>query len=222
MISKLKFKSGTLKTRIRLDKVGGGIHKEVANAIGVNVAMGNPASLLTSTGQFSVSGWFKRNGNGGKNNGTHVLAASRSGWSSGNGFLLLQEQGKYVEVAASGSHQWTSGSYKLEDGVWAHVAFSYEKDVAIKSYFDGDADQTKTSPGNLVSSVATWTFGSYANAGSNDSFIGDMDELRIFDGVATGDWIKAEHDSVANSSFLVYGEVQDVGPAVPASTVFFY
>ena len=47
-----------------------------------------------------------------------------------------------------------------------------------------------------------------------------MDELRIFDGVASGDWIKAEHDSVANASFLAYGAVRDIGS--PALTVFFY
>ena len=206
-------------------RIGGGFRKSTGNAVAVNVAMGTTASSTTleDTGKFSVSGWFKRNGNGGSsNNGTHVLAASRPKWDSGDGFLLLQEKGQYIDVAAKSSHQWDSGSYTLANQTWGHVAFSYEKDVAIKSYFDGNPDQTKTSPGNLVSSGGTWTFGSYANTGSNDSFIGDMDELRIFDGVASGDWIKAEHDTVANASFLAYGDVQDVGSSTPAITVFFF
>ena len=211
-----------VKAQADAGRIGGGFRKSTGNAIGVNVAMGNPASSLTSTGKFSVSGWFKRDGKGGNNNGTHILAASRSAWGGGDGFLLLQEKGQYIDVAAKSSHQWNSGSYTLADQAWGHVAFSYEKDVAIKSYFDGNPDQTRTSPSNLVSSSTIWTFGSYANTGSNDSLIGDMDELRIFDGVASGDWIKAEHDTVANASFLTYGDVKDVGSAVTPSTIFFY
>ena len=207
-------------------KVGGGIRKSTGNAIAVNVAMGTTtaSTTLEDTGKFSVSGWFKRNGNGGDNNGTHVLAASRPGWSSGDGFLWLQEKGKYIDVAANGSHQWnenTTVSETLPNGEWAYSAFVYESNVSLTTYFNGVQDLTRTAPGNLVSSGGVWTFGSYANTGSNDSFIGDMDELRIFDGVASGDWIKAEHDAVANESFLTCGDVRDIG-AGPASTVFFY
>ena len=207
--------------------VGGGIRKTTGNAVAVNVAMGTtPASTtLEDTGKFSVSGWFKRNGNGGSSgNGTHVLGASRPAWQNGNGFLWLQEQGKYISIAANGSHQFSNSpnGYKLADQTWAHVSFAYESGVSLSSWFDGEQDQTKASPGNLVCSGGTWTFGSYANTGSNDSFIGDMDELRIFDGVASGDWIKAEHDTVANASFLAYGDVQDIGTHTPAITVFFF
>ena len=208
-------------------RIGGGFRKSTGNAVAVNVAMGTTAASTTleDTGKFSVSGWFKRNGNGGNNNGTHVLAASRAGWNSGVGFLWLQEVGKFIDVAAANSHQWdekTTVSYTLPNGEWAYDAFVYESGVSLTTYFNGAQDLTRTSPGNLVSSGGVWTFGSYANTGSKDSFIGDMDELRIFDGVASGDWIKAEHDSVANASFLAYGDVQDVGSSTPAITVFFF
>jgi hypothetical protein len=205
--------------------VGGGVNKTAANAKGVNVAMGNPATSLASTGKFSVSGWFKRDGEGGNGNGTHILAASRPKWDSGEGFLWLQEVGDYIDVAAYKSHQWQNSpnGYKLADKTWAHVAFAYESGVSLTSWFDGAPDNQKTSEvGNLVSTSATWSFGSYANTASKDSFVGDMDELRIFDGVASGDWVKAEHDTVANASFLAYGDVQDVGSSTPAITVFFF
>ena len=198
-------------------KIGGGIRKNTANVVGVNVAMGpaTASTTLEDTGKFSVSGWFKRNGNGGNNNGTHVLAASRKGWNDGAGFLWLQEQSKYISVAAANSHQFNSpahqNTYILPDGEWAYAAFTYEKDVSLTSYFDGAVDNQKKSPGNLVCSGTIWTFGSYANQGSNDSLIGDMDELRIFDGVASGDWIKAEHDTVASTTFLTADAVVHVG-----------
>ena len=213
-----------VKTEADAGKVGGGFRKSAGNAVAVNVAMGNPAASLADTGKFSVSGWFKRNGNGGSSgNGTHVLAASRPGWNNGDGFLLLQEKGSYIDVAAKNSHQWDSGNYTLANQTWGHLAFAYESGASLTTWFDGVQDNRKTSGvGNLVCDGGTWTFGSYANTGSNDSFIGDMDELRVFDGVASGDWIKAEHDSVANASFLAYGDVHDAGSSVRASTVFFY
>ena len=201
-------------------KVGGGIRKTTGNAIAVNVAMGTTAesTTLENTGKFSVSGWFKRNGNGGASNGTHVLAGSRPGWQNGNGFLWLQEQGNYISVAANNSHQFSNSpnGYKLADQTWTHLAFTYEKNVSLTSWFDGAQDNQKTSGiGNLVSSGGVWTFGSYANTGSNDSFIGDMDELRIFDGVASGDWIKAERDTIEVASFLAAGAVQNTDPDAP-------
>ena len=181
--------------------IGGGIRKAAAKSIGINVA--NPSSALTESGKFSVSGWFKRNGNGGKNNGTHILGSSMSKWGASDGYVMLQEQGKYISVAKKGAHSWSSGTYTLADGVWGHFAFSYESEVALKSFFNGNPDQTTTSPGNLVNSIiGNWSFGSYANAASDDSFVGDMDELRIFNGVASPDWIAAEYETMANESFL--------------------
>ena len=195
-------------------KVGGGINKSSNSSVGVNVA--NPSDTLANSGKFSISAWFKRSGNGGGDNGTHILGASQQGW-GGSGFLWLQEQGKYISVAAPGSHQWSSGQYTLPDGAWAHAAFVYESGVSLTSYFNGAQDQTKASPGNLVNSAATWTFGSYQNTASGDSFKGDMDELRIFNGVASGDWIALEYATMADAAFFAYG---DVGPVDPTATVF--
>ena len=205
-------------------RIGGGIRKSAnngtGNAVAVNVAMGTTtdSTTLEDTGKFTVSGWFKRNGNGGNDNGTHVLAGSRSSWGGNAGFLWLQEVGNYISVAAAGSHQFSDSAngYKLADQTWGHLAFAYEKDTSLTTWFDGALDNQKTSGvGNLVCSDGTWTFGSYANTGSNDSFIGDMDELRVFDGVASGDWIAAERDTVVNASFLSADAVQDTDPDAP-------
>ena len=211
-------------------RIGGGIRKSAANAIGVNVA--KPSDALSDAGKFTVSAWFKRSGNNG--NGTFILGASRPGWSNGTGFLWLQEQGKYISVAANNSHQFASpahlNAYILPEGAWAHAAFAYESGVSLTTWFEGAQDNRKTSGiGTLSSTAATWTFGSYQNTGSNDSFVGDMDELRIFDGVATDDWIRAERDTVADASFLSAGTVASfastpapvVGLSAPAADVLY-
>ena len=199
-------------------KIGGGVNKSTNDSIGLNIA--DVASKLGNTAKYSVSAWFKRDGDGGnKNNGTHILAATRAEWSNGTGFVWLQEQGKYISISAPGTHQFTSGKYTLSDGVWGHAALSYESGVALTTYFNGAQDNQKTSDlGNLVNTSGSWTFGSYANKASADSFKGDMDELRIFDGVASGDWIKAEYDTASSASFLtVDASEPTVNPALSAS-----
>ena len=188
-------------------RIGGGIRKSSRNSIGVNVA--NPSSKLGNDGKFSVSAWFKRDGDS-----THILGGSQSSWGS-TGFLWLLEQGTYVSVAAPGSHQWSNGTGTLPNGNWGHVAFAYEHGVALKSYLNGVSDRTKNSPGNLTGSSTYWTFGSYMNTATGDSFKGDMDELRVFDGVASGDWIALEYATMADAAFFGAGQIEDVDVSAP-------
>ena len=195
---------------------GGGIRKIAGNATGVNVA--NPSGKLASSQRFSVSGWFMRNGNG--KGGTHILAASRTSGTGTYGFTLKQDSGAYLSVTAKNNNNWTSGQYALADQTWGHVAFTYRRNGALASFFNGNPDQTQSNPSSTHENTADgyWSFGSYAGgAGNNgDNFVGDMDELRIYDGEASADWIKAEHDSVAApSSFAVLGAVAPTDPDAP-------
>ena len=193
---------------------GGAIRKITGNAKGVNVV--NPSSALASSQRFSVSGWFKRNGNGYEN--THILAASRTSRTGTYGFTLKQDGGTYISVTSKNSNNWTSGEYALADQTWGHVAFTYARGGALASYFDGNPDQTKSSPNSNTENTTDgyWSFGSYANGSDNYGFVGDMDELRIYDGVASADWIKAEHDSMAApASFTVLGTVVPTDPVAP-------
>ena len=182
--------------------VGGGVNKSTANAKGLNV--GNPAKagVLADNNEFSLSAWFKRTGSG-----TAILAGSRTSWNSQPGFLWLQEKSERISVAANNAHQLTTNNQKLlSTDSWTHLAFTVNDTVELKSYFDGAPDQTKTSPATLLNtSNDYWTFGSYCDTATSDSYSGDMDELRIFDGVASGDWIQAEHDTVASTTFLTAG-----------------
>ena len=179
--------------------VGGGVNKSTANAKGVNVVNPAKAGALANNNAFSLSGWFKRTGSG-----TAILAGSRTSWNSQNGFLWLQEKSDRISVAANNSHQLTTNNHKLlSTDSWTHLAFTVDDTVELKSYFNGAPDQAKASPATLLNtSNAYWTFGSYCDTASDDSYAGDMDELRIFDGVASGDWIQAEHDTIASATFL--------------------
>ena len=192
---------------------GGGLHKDARNSIGLNIP--NPVlnHTLSNPTKFTLTTWYKSAGAG-----TSCLSASKATWEA-NGFLLLCEGGTYMAVAVWG-HQGATGKGALVKDQWAHVAFSYDTSGAagsLRTYFDGENiysnDEAKTS---VDGGLAYWTVGSYANTASGDSFVGDMDEIRLFDGIASADWVKAEYDSVADpGAFAVAGAAQPANPNAP-------
>ncbi len=195
---------------------GGGISKTTYSGIGLNFS--NPSPKLSDVGRFSVSGWFNRDGEGGRSDTkSHYLAASRTGWNNMDGFALIFEHSEYISVAYKGGHNWSSGNYLLDEHAWRHIAFTYAAGETVVSYFDGNQDQSKRYPNTLANTNVTWwTFGSYANTSETEGFRGEMDEIRVFNGVASGDWIKAEHDTAADpASFAALGAVEAIDAAAP-------
>ena len=216
--------SASVEANPAVGMAGGGISKAAYNAKGVNVD--EPTPKLSNAGRFSVSGWFKRDGNGGKeNNGTHILVGNRKTWNAnGEGFVVLVETGTRLSVSYKGGHTWTTGTNLVSAGFapgdWGHVAFSYDKPGSrLVSYLNGIQDNESDSPNNLVNSDSTlayWTFGSLGNNSTDDCFRGDMDELRVFNGFASGDWIRAEHDTVADpAAFATLGAAELTNPDAP-------
>ena len=178
----------------------GGLHKAARNSKGVNIPNPVLGRALSSASRFTLTTWYRTAGTG-----TSCMSASKSSF-GGTGFLLLCEGGTYMSVAVGG-HQGAPGKGALVEGRWAHVAFSYDTSGAagsLRTYFDGENIYSNDAARAPTDGGATyWTVGSYADAGSNDSFVGDMDEIRLFDGIASADWIKAEYDSVSDPASFV-------------------
>ena len=188
---------------------GGRVGGAMTKGSGKGFTFSNPVTsgALGSIDNFSFSGWFKKSAGS-----TAVLFSNkgRSEW-NGNGFLALVEGGNYfsvgVGVDGAGGHQPNSntGKGKLAVGTWGHLAFSYDKSVTrLDSYFNGenifgtDSARIILDPAKIV-----WSLGGFQDDAAN-CFQGTMDELRVFNGSASADWLKAEYDSVADpASFAV-------------------
>ena len=182
--------------------VGGGVNKPAQNSIGLNIPNPIKNNTLTDKTRFSFSAWYK------KSAGTTTIIAASNGTWAGTGYLLICEQGKYMSVAVQSTHQGTSGKGALVNGQWAHVAFSYVTTGSVNTYFDGVSVYSNASAKSLGDEGKNnWTVGGYAMTSHVSNFAGDMDEIRIYDGIASADWIKAECDSVANANFAVAGAV---------------
>ena len=186
--------------------VGGGITKS-GSSIGVN--LDNPSGVLDSDGTFTVSGWFYRNGKGVRGSNSHILCASQKGWNVDEGFMWLLEQGKYLDVASKAVHTWSSAERGgMDDQTWYHLAFAYDKaNTRIVQYMNGTTYLESSSVKNLVAPSAVWSFGSCSNVAGNDPLVGSMDELRVFNGAASADWIAAEHESMSNQNLATLGTV---------------
>ena len=180
--------------------VAGGLHKAARDSKGVNIPNPVTNGKLSDTKKFTLTTWYKAGATG-----TSCMSASKSAW-NGTGFLLVCESGSYMSVAVNG-HQGASGKGALVIDKWAHVAFSYDTSGeagSLRTYFDGESIYSNDAARTPTDGGATyWTVGSYADAATGDSYIGDMDEIRIFDGIASADWIKAEYDSVTDPASFV-------------------
>ena len=185
-------------------KAGGAMTKGAA----IGVLFSNPVTshALSSAAKVSVSGWFKRSNSG----NTAIVASAKNGWSEA-GFMALVENGTYFSIGVDGTHQGASGKGALTKDVWGHLAFSYDS-TALKSYFNGISIYENASAKSLKDKGdAYWAFGSLNNQNVN-CFQGAMDELRVFNGVASADWIKAECDSVDSpATFAVLDDVRPAG-----------
>jgi len=195
--------------------IGGGVNKPTRNTIGVNVANPFKNNYFTDKTKFTLSAWYKFTGTG-----TDCIASSKGAW-GGTGFLLLCEAGSYMSCAVQSTHQGASGKGKLVQNQWNHVGFSYVTTGQLNTYFDGAKIYTNNSAKSLADEGKDyWTFGGYAMTGNGGNHGGDMDEMRIFDGIASDDWMAAEYDSIKVANYAVPGAVVDISAGrIPNSVV---
>ena len=190
----------------------------IVDATGKSASITPNGATAATTGGMAGGGFRKSGGT------TSVVFSNKgNGEWNGNGFLALVESGNYfsvgVGVNGSGGHQPTSNNNKgkLAVGTWGHLAFSYDKAAtSLDSYFNGDTIYSTSSARNILDpGKSDWAFGGFFD-GNKNCFQGDMDEVRVLNGSATADWIKAEYDSVATpAAFAVPGTVEAVDHSAP-------
>ena len=196
--------------------VGGGFAKAVVTRGSIGLQIQNPVKYgaLTDTSRLTLSAWYRYMGSG-----TSILMSSKSAW-AGTGFLTLCEQGTYMSVAVQSTHQGPSTDPKLGalvSGQWNHVAFSYVAAGQLNTYFDGLNIFSKADAKTLAhEDRENWAVGSYAETVNGGNFCGDMDEIRLYDGIASGDWIGAERASMVDPDFAKAVSVDNLVDVLPS------
>ena len=201
-------------------KVGGGINKSSCNYKPFNFTNPVKAGVLASVKNMTLSGWFcpDKYKNDSDTLGTGILACSRSAWDDANnknGFALMCEAGTWLSLSIGAGHNPISKPATQEPfawlkGQWNYYAFTYQtvdEDETYATYCNGAVCSAGTPANKLDESSSNdyWSFGGLANAAKVDNFRGNMDELRVFNGVASADYIAAEYATVGTDFVTAAG-----------------
>lgn len=173
---------------------GGASNPSVGTA---RISIENPFGKLSTAGVFTSSAWYKHDSAA----GTRILMGGWPNWNASAGWLVYWELGNELKQMHNGD---TSG-FSLKSAIpnkWYSVA-------AVYGATDGELymNGSKVASGTITKTVCdtgyNWSFGNYgAETSHGDSFTGVFDEMRIYDGKASSDWLAAEYDCVMSDSFV--------------------
>lgn len=138
-----------------------------------------------------------------------TIPNENSGWEmmqSGNSFS------KFVALGR-GSRGVTGEFNPGVDTAWAHFALVYSGST-VSVY--GNGALLKSDTVTAVNDNGKPLYIGNAGQADNHFVKGAFDELRLMKGAASADWVKAEHDTVAQADFLSYGAS---GPAWTAPSL---
>ncbi|KAA3600061.1 MAG: hypothetical protein DWQ06_09680 [Calditrichaeota bacterium] len=169
-------------------------------------------NLINNQTAFTIEAWF----NFTDNNSTRWIYGTGSGFTDvGIAVSSTSNNLAYYGKTATSSFVDQLGSISLTAGSWNHIAFVFDG-TNWTGYLNGVQDFQITESGT-VTTVSTQAFGQ-GNWNSGEGFLGELDELRIWDSAQTQAQIQARMNLplLGNESNLVayYNLNQISGPTV--------
>ena len=177
---------------------------------GVKIFLGdtadNPLLSLTSLSRFAASAWVKS----ATTSPDFRLFSSKES-ASGNGFefmavssnsrIMLRGNGKSATLS------WTDGGYAaVKSQAWTHMACTIDG-TAGAVYVNGAASTAAVAAPTVQYGLCAGGYG-YGN-NTYSPIQGYLDELRIYDGVPSADYLAAECAQVVTAGYVAFGAVED-------------
>ena len=147
----------------------------------------------------------------------HPIVATMAceGARGGSGWMFRGLSGRYYFYNGGGSVQSLVNPGTAQ---WAHCVAVFDgANKSFKMYVNGQLTGSNTSWANAPSAAADHplSFGHFTDLDgqwSGDGMYGYLDEIRVMkNGAASGDWVKAEYDTVATAGFLAYSDAKQLG-----------
>ncbi len=201
--------------------LGRGFKYEAATANGTGVLAQTPHAYLTDAARFSISGWFKP-ASSTPSRATRLLAWKADHFRPGldtfqntNGKLYIRgDSDKYQKMYPL---DWSTEG-------WSHLVVCAES-ADFLAYLNGqemvnaETSGTPSAPtftdANNVGWIGFGNMGGFADGTYGGDFAypfkgGEVDELRVYDGLMTEDWAAAEYATVADHhQFTAYGNLEE-------------
>jgi len=168
---------------------------------GDNYAELNNTIDFGSTQDFTIELWVKPGQN---QNDPSIL--SDKNWASGinKGYLLFQNGNTWAINVGDGANRLDLiGGNITTDGKWHHIAVSFDRDGLIRLYQDGvqinSGNLLAASMGNIFSGN-TLKFGQDGTGSYGIDWVGEMDDVRIWNRVLTADEINNwQYKNISNT-----------------------
>ena len=175
-------------------------------------APSSSSGIITNVGTITVSGWVKPAAV--KPSGDPARIFSWKSAPDGNGFDTYQTNanGHFYIRGNGNSYTWqTSADVPWSANGWSHMVIRLDRKV-FKAFCNGSEMASGSGAASSEISFGTdnFGFGNFADSGYNlkcPLVDAELDEFRVYNGVASTDWIKAEYRTVADSAFAQYGAV---------------
>lgn len=174
---------------------------------GNDVTVTNYAGSEFSTGDFTLSGWFKN-----AETGAFSCILGKDAPGDTNFYILWVRSDDLMHMQTTGAI--ANGTTNVHDGLW-HYAVGTRVGTLVSVYVDGALQGTSTDSSNLSIGVdlGIGVRGGGANFGQFGS--GSVDEARVSKGLGrSANWITAEYNNQKFASTMV-----TFGAEQPASSV---
>lgn len=180
-------------------KIGYGQQFSVSGASGIGVP---DSATLDQTGDITLSMWVKESGSGSST--WEVLVSKRVAGSQCNYQLFLWESSQDISYQNDGSatrgNQAVTTTYKKLTAVVDAAA----NNVVI--YINGASAQTMSGRDIGSTNNADFTIGYWSDGTAKEFLSADLDEVRLYQGKQSDDWIATEYNSENDpSTFYALG-----------------
>ncbi|MBQ6137523.1 MAG: DUF2341 domain-containing protein, partial [Kiritimatiellae bacterium] len=125
-------------------------------------------------------------------------------------YYFYDKDGKTMLKASTNGTSGVECIYTIQPNLnqWNHQVYAFDTTTAssnLKGYLNGAAAGTASKAfGKIFAGVGYLTLGNLLPDAMDNSFNGSIDEVRVSKCVRSADWVKATHDTVANSNFATY------------------
>lgn len=158
---------------------------------------------------FTISGWFKANGV----NSYPRLISRKESYNSDNGFEWELSNGSKTQAGVRGaSDKGCSVTFDDITKNWVHMTFVF-KGTNVTGYVNG-ANPVSGAIAAVSDTDKPLSFGNNSN-GSEGSFNGMYDEIRLRKGALSATRVAAEYATMTDAGFLVCDGVASTSPDMP-------
>jgi len=174
-------------------------------------SMGNVNNITTN--DFTISAWLRTTYNGAAN--AMILAKGATGQDGYKAYLgATNDRMGFRLDGPTAATESAPGSYSaLNTGSWVYTSMTFDRDGNLTVYINGTSSTTaniSTVNETLTNSVNL--FIGRNNNGIVEVFNGDLDEVVLYNGLKSSDWISAEFNNQNSPSTFHTIATQDTKP----------